>query len=194
MAMDESTPLPPKLTGHLERVQRSVDHMTQLVDDLLALAHVGGAALERTDVDLSAMAAEIMTDLRRLSPGREATVDIAPGLACRADAGLMRSVMENLLGNAWKYSSRVAHAHITVGASELEGRPAFFVRDNGAGFDAADAGRLFRPFERLHKASEFTGTGVGLAVVQRIIERHGGQVEAQAEAGKGATFTFDVGG
>jgi signal transduction histidine kinase len=194
MAMDESTPLPPKLTGHLERVQRSVDHMTQLVDDLLALAHVGGAALERTDVDLSAMAAEITTDLRRLSPGREATVDIAPGLACRADAGLMRSVMENLLGNAWKYSSRVAHAHITVGASELEGRPAFFVRDNGAGFDAADAGRLFRPFERLHKASEFTGTGVGLAVVQRIIERHGGQVEAQAEAGKGATFTFDVGG
>jgi PAS domain S-box-containing protein len=194
MAMDESTPLPPKLTGHLERVQRSVDHMTQLVDDLLALAHVGGAALERTDVDLSAMAAEIMTDLRRLSPGREATVDIAPGLACRADAGLMRSVMENLLGNAWKYSSRVAHARIAVGASELEGRPAFFVRDNGAGFDAADAGRLFRPFERLHKASEFTGTGVGLAVVQRIIERHGGQVEAQAEAGKGATFTFDVGG
>ncbi|MGN6112502.1 MAG: sensor histidine kinase [Luteimonas sp.] len=194
MAMDDSAPLPPKLTGHLERVQRSVDHMTQLVNALLALAHVGGAALERTDVDLSAMAAEIMADLRRLSPEREATVDIAPGLACRADAGLMRSVMENLLGNAWKYSSRVPHARIAVGSALLDGRPAFFVSDNGAGFDPADAGRLFRPFERLHKASEFSGTGVGLAVVQRIIERHGGQVEAQAEPGKGATFTFDVGG
>lgn len=195
MAMDKAEPpLPPRFAGHLDRVQRSVEHMTQLVNDLLALAHVGGAALERTDVDLSAMAAEIMADLRRLSPGREATAEIADGLHCRADRGLLRSVMENLLGNAWKYSSRVARAHITVGATSQDGRARFFVRDNGAGFDAADATRLFRPFERLHKASEFTGTGVGLAVVQRIIERHGGQIEAQGEPGKGATFTFDVGG
>lgn len=194
MAMDKSEPLPPRFAGHLERVKRSADHMTQLVNDLLALAHVGGAAIERTDVDLSAMAAEIMANLRRLAPGREATIDIAPGLACRADAGLMRSVMENLLGNAWKYSSRVAHAHIAMGSTLLDGRPAFFVRDNGAGFEPSEATRLFRPFERLHKASEFTGTGVGLAVVQRIMERHGGQIQAQGEPGKGATFTFDVGG
>jgi PAS domain S-box-containing protein len=194
MAMDTSVPLPPKFSAHLGRVQRSVDQMTQLVNDLLALAHVGGVALERTDVDLSAMAAEIMADLRRLAPEREATVDIAPGLACRADRGLLRSVMENLLGNAWKYSSRVAHAHIAVGATTADGRTRFFVRDNGAGFEPADASRLFRPFERLHKASEFSGTGVGLAVVQRIIERHGGQIEAQGEPGKGATLTFDVGG
>jgi PAS domain S-box-containing protein len=194
MAMDTSVPLPPKFSEHLGRLQRSVDHMTQLVNDLLALAHVGGAALERTDVDLSALSAEIMADLRRLAPEREATVDIAPGLACRADRGLLRSVMENLLGNAWKYSSRVAHAHIAVGATTVDGHTRFFVRDNGAGFEPADATRLFRPFERLHKASEFTGTGVGLAVVQRIIERHGGQIEAQAESGKGATFTFDLGG
>jgi signal transduction histidine kinase len=194
MAMDTSVPLPPKFSEHLARLQRSVDHMTQLVNDLLALAHVGGAALERTDVDLSALSAEIMADLRRLAPEREATVDIAPGLACRADRGLLRSVMENLLGNAWKYSSRVAHAHIAVGATTVDGRTRFYVRDNGAGFESAEAGRLFRPFERLHKASEFTGTGVGLAVVQRIIERHGGQIEAQGEPGKGATFTFDVGG
>jgi signal transduction histidine kinase len=194
MAMDESEPLPPKLADHLGRVQRSVDHMTQLVNDLLALAHVGGAALERTDVDLSAMATEIMADLRRLAPEREATINIAPGLTCRADAGLMRSVMENLLGNAWKYSSRVAHTYITVGSTLLDGRPAFFVRDNGAGFEPSEASRLFRPFERLHKASEFTGTGVGLAVVQRIMERHGGQILAQGEPGKGAVFTFDVGG
>lgn len=194
MAMDTSVPLPPKFGEHLSRLQRSVDHMTQLVNDLLALAHVGGAALERTDVDLSALSAEIMADLRRLAPEREATVDIAPGLSCRADRGLLRSVMENLLGNAWKYSSRVAHAHIAVGATTVDGRTRFYVRDNGAGFAPADASRLFRPFERLHKASEFSGTGVGLAVVQRIIERHGGQIEAQGEPGKGATFTFDLGG
>jgi PAS domain S-box-containing protein len=194
MAMDKSEPLPPRFAGHLERVQRSADHMTQLVSDLLALAHVGGAAIERTDVDLSAMAAEIMADLRRLAPEREATIGIAPGLVCRADAGLMRSVMENLLGNAWKYSSRVAHTHIAVGRTLLDGRPAFFVSDNGAGFEPSEATRLFRPFERLHKASEFTGTGVGLAVVQRIMERHGGQIQAQGEPGKGAVFTFDVGG
>jgi PAS domain S-box-containing protein len=194
MAMDTSVPLPPKFGEHLARLQRSVDHMTQLVNDLLALAHVGGAALERTDVDVSAMAAEIMADLRRLSPERQATVDIAPGLGCRADSGLLRSVMENLLGNAWKYSSRVAHAHIVVGAKTVDGRTRFFVRDNGAGFEPADASRLFQPFERLHKASEFAGTGVGLAVVQRIIERHGGQLQAEGEPGKGATFTFDVGG
>ncbi|MCJ0824508.1 ATP-binding protein [Luteimonas sp. 50] len=193
MAMDKSAPLPPQFSGHLERLQRSVGHMTELVNDLLALAHVGGAALERTEVDLSAMAAEIMADLRRLAPEREATVDIAPGLACRADRGLLRSVLENLLGNAWKYSSRVAHARIEVGANTVDGRTRFFVRDNGAGFESADASRLFRPFERLHKASEFTGTGVGLAVVQRIIERHGGQIEAEGEPGRGAVFTFDVG-
>lgn len=193
MAMDKSAPLPPQFSGHLERLQRSVGHMTELVNDLLALAHVGGAALERTEVDLSAMAAEIMADLRRLAPEREATVDIAPGLACRADRGLLRSVLENLLGNAWKYSSRVAHAQIEVGANTVDGRTRFFVRDNGAGFEPADASRLFRPFERLHKASEFTGTGVGLAVVQRIIERHGGQIEAEGEPGRGAVFTFDVG-
>jgi PAS domain S-box-containing protein len=194
MAMDESEPLPPRFAGHMERVQRSVEHMTQLVNDLLALAHVGGAAIERTDVDLSAMATEIIADLRRLAPEREATIDIAPGLMCRADAGLMRSVMENLLGNAWKYSSRVAHTHIAVGSTSLDGRMAFFVRDDGAGFEPSETTRLFRPFERLHKASEFTGTGVGLAAVQRIIERHGGQIQAQGEPGKGATFTFDVGG
>ena len=127
IAMDKSEPLPPKFADHLDRVQRSVDYMTQLVNDLLALAHVGGAAIERTDVDLSTMAAEVMADLRRLAPEREATIDIAPALACRADPGLMRSALENLLGNAWKYSSRVAHSHIVVGSALLDGRPAFFV-------------------------------------------------------------------
>lgn len=194
MAMDTGTPLPPRFDEHLARMRRSADHMTQLVNDLLSLAHVGNAALERSAVDLSALAAEIIADLRRLSPERQATVDIQPGLQCHADPGLMRSVMENLLGNAWKYSSRVEHARIEVGSNLDEGRTRFYVRDNGAGFDATDASRLFKPFERLHKASEFAGTGVGLAVVQRIIERHEGRIHAHGEPGKGALFSFDVGG
>jgi len=193
LAMDTGAPLPPRFDEHLARMRRSAGHMTQLINDLLSLAHVGNAALKRSAVDLSALAAEIIADLRRLSPERQATVDIQPGLHCHADPGLIRSVMENLLGNAWKYSSRVEDASIEVGSSLDAGRTRFFVRDNGAGFDAADAGRLFKPFERLHKASEFAGTGVGLAVVQRIIERHEGRIHAHGELGKGAVFTFDLG-
>ena len=193
LAMDTGAPLPPRFDEHLARIRRSADHMTQLVNDLLSLAHVGNASLERSKVDLSALAAEIIADLRRLSPERQATVEIQPGLHCDADPGLMRSVMDNLLGNAWKYSSRVEHACIEVGSSLDAGRTCFFVRDNGAGFDAADAGRLFKPFERLHKASEFAGTGVGLAVVQRIIERHEGRIHAHGEPGMGAVFSFDLG-
>jgi PAS domain S-box-containing protein len=194
MAREKSEALPARFGEHLARVQRSVTYMTQLVNDLLALAHVANAPLTRTEVDLSALAEEIIANLRRLSPEREATVEIEPGLRCRADPGLLRSVMENLLGNSWKYSSRVAHARIAVGAATSNGRTRFFVRDNGAGFEATDAGRLFKPFERLHDASEFAGTGVGLAIVQRIIERHEGHIHAQGEPGKGALFTFDFGG
>jgi PAS domain S-box-containing protein len=194
MAHDTSEPLPARVAELLPRVQRSIEHMTQLINDLLALAHVGNAPLARTDVDLSALAEETMANLRRLSPDRAATVEIEPGLRCRADPGLLRAVMENLLGNAWKYSSRVARARIAVGRVPGDGRTRFFVRDNGAGFETADPDRLFKPFERLHEASEFAGTGVGLAVVQRIIERHEGNIQAQGEPGKGALFTFDLGG
>jgi PAS domain S-box-containing protein len=193
IAHDTSGPLPARVGELLQRVQRSVVYMTQLVNDLLALATVGSVPLARTEVDLSALASEIMADLRRQSPEREATVDIEPGLRCLADPGLLRAVMENLLDNAWKYSSRVAHARIAVGATPGDGVARFFVRDNGAGFEATDAGRLFKPFERLHKASEFAGTGVGLAVVQRIIERHEGTISAQSQPGQGALFTFDLG-
>jgi len=193
MARDTSEPLPARVAELLPRVQRAVTHMTQLVNDLLALAHVAHAPLARTEIDLSALAEEITADLRRLSPGREATVEIEPGLRCLADPGLLRSVMENLLGNAWKYSSRVAHARIAVGGVPGDDRMRFFVRDNGAGFESADPDRLFKPFERLHEASEFAGTGVGLAIVQRIIERHEGHIHAQGEPGKGALFTFDLG-
>jgi PAS domain S-box-containing protein len=193
IAREAGDALSPRIGEPLTRVQRSITHMTQLVNDLLVLAQVGSAPLVRSEVDLSALAEEVVANLRHLFPEREATVEIEPGLRCRADPVLLRSAMENLLGNAWKYSSRVAHARIAVGGKLVDDRQQFFVRDNGAGFETAEAGRLFKPFERLHKASEFAGTGVGLAVVQRIIERHGGHIEAQGKPGLGATFTFDLG-
>jgi PAS domain S-box-containing protein len=185
--------LPPRVGEVLARVQRSVAYMTQLVTDLLALAQVGSAPLMRSEVDLTALAAEILGNMRRLSPEREALVEIAPGLLCRADPVLLRSAMENLLGNAWKYSEKVVPACIDVGGVEVDGRTHFFVRDNGAGFDAPDASEVFKPFKRFHKASEFAGTGVGLAIVQRIIERHEGEIQAQGAPGQGATFTFHLG-
>ena len=185
--------LSPGVHDTLARVQRSVRYMTELVNDLLTLAHVGNAPLARTEVDLSALSEEIVANLRRMSPDRAATVSIAPALRCSADAALVRSAMENLLGNAWKYSSRVPHTRITVGGEPLDGRTRFFVKDNGAGFEMKDASRLFAAFERLHTASEFEGTGIGLAAVHRIIERHGGRIWAESEPGQGATFTFELG-
>ena len=163
------------LSGASSQRRRSVSYMTQLVNDLLALAQVGNAPLERADVDLSQLCEEIVANLRLASPERQVTVEVAPGLRCNVDASLMRAAMENLIGNAWKYSARVAHARIEIGTMAVDGRDVFFVRDNGAGFDMTQAHRLFAPFQRLHAPNEFDGTGVGLTAVQRIIERHGGQ-------------------
>lgn len=186
--------LPPSATKNVERIQRAVTQMTRLVNDLLTLAHVGNSPLEVTSVDLSALAEDVVAHLRRSHDAMSSTiVSIEPGLTCRADPSLLRTVMENLLGNAWKYSSRAAEPRIEVGATEHQGRPAFFVRDNGAGFDMKDVDRLFAPFERLHKASEFEGTGVGLAAVHRIVERHGGGITAVGAPNEGATFTFSLG-
>lgn len=184
-------PLPPRVMENLERIERSTVFMTELVTDLLKLAQVGHATLERADLDLSAMSEEVLANLERTRQGREVIVSVEPGLRCFADPALMRAVLENLLGNAWKYSSRVPVARIEVGAGK-PGGGSFFIRDNGAGFDMKDARRLFAPFERLHKSSEFEGTGVGLAAVHRIIERHGGRIWAESEPGKGATFFVEV--
>ena len=184
--------LPRPVVDGLGRIQRSVSYMTALVNDLLTLAHVGNAPLERAEIDLSQLCEEIASNLRLASPGRNAKVEVAPDLRCIADASLMRAAMENLIGNAWKYSARVSHARIEIGRTSVDGRDVFFVRDNGAGFDMQQAHRLFSPFERLHGANEFEGTGVGLAAVLRIIERHGGRIWAQSATGQGATFFFEV--
>lgn len=184
--------LPPRVAENLDRIQRSVTYMTELVGDLLALAQVGSAPLARAEIDLTQMSEDVVSNLKLGSPGRDATVAVAPGLRCTADPRLMRAAMENLIGNAWKYSSRVASAKIEIGKMAVEGREAFFVKDNGAGFDMKEAHRLFAPFERLHKAADFEGTGVGLAAVQRIMDRHGGRIWAESEPDRGATFYFEL--
>jgi light-regulated signal transduction histidine kinase (bacteriophytochrome) len=138
------------------------------------------------------MAREVIDDLRRQEPARTVEVDIAPGLSANADPRLMRIVLENLLRNAWKFSARVEKAQIGFSMVERDGRRVFQVRDNGAGFDMAHAAKLFGPFERLHRQDEFAGTGIGLAIVQRIVRRHGGSVWAEAAVGRGASFFFTL--
>ena len=177
---------------YLQRVRAGAQRMAALIDDLLALSRIARAELERQSIDLSEMASSVANDLSRQDPARDVVFVIAPGLEAQADAQLMRTVLENLLGNAWKFTSGRSHARIEFGRTQANGASAFFVRDNGAGFDPAYAGRLFGAFQRLHAAAEFPGTGVGLASVQRVIYRHGGRVWAKSAVNQGATFFFTL--
>lgn len=186
---------------YLKRIGQSISRMDGLIEDLLQLAQVSRSPLERVTVDLSAIALEILEGLQQAEPERQVEVQIAPGLRVEGDAGLLRNVLENLLGNAWKYSQRRALATIELGcqpvppgSSDLDRPPApvFYVRDNGAGFDMAIADKLFSPFQRLHSAEDFPGTGIGLATVQRILARHGGRTWAEAAPDRGACFYFSL--
>jgi signal transduction histidine kinase len=179
--------------GHVARVQAATQRMGQLIDDLLRLSRVTRSEMRRESVDLSALAAEVVADLRRRDPARRVDVRITPNLTVRGDRALLALVMENLIRNAWKFTSRGERATIEVGAGSLDGRHATFVRDDGAGFDMTYADKLFAPFQRLHSAAEFEGTGIGLAIVQRVVQRHGGAVRAEGAVGRGATFTFTLG-
>ena len=178
---------------HLGRIRKAAQRMGLLIDDIIDLARLSQSEMNVRDVDLSALAAEIAAELASAQPDREVKLRIAPGLAARGDRSLLRIFMQNLLENAWKYTSKRADAEVEFGCVQLpSGEAAYFVRDNGAGFDMAFADRLFRPFTRLHRVEDFTGTGIGLATVARIAERHGGRVWAEAEKGKGATFYFTL--
>jgi light-regulated signal transduction histidine kinase (bacteriophytochrome) len=143
-------------------------------------------------VALSALAEEIIAEMRRLEPQRQVEVDIQPGLAVNGDSNLLRLVLENLLSNAWKFTSRCEQAVIEFGRQGMDGQAAFYVSDNGIGFDMRFANQLFRDFQRLHSADEFPGSGVGLANVKRIIQRHGGRVWAVGRTGEGATIYFTL--
>ena len=176
----------------LQTVQRQARNMAGLIDDLLNLARSTTVGLERKRVDLTAMARSIAEDVSVAEPERKVDFKIAEGAVANADQGLIYVVMDNLIRNAWKYTSRRKHAAIEFGWIPQKGKKVFFVRDDGAGFDPKKADRLFRPFQRLHAASEFPGTGIGLATVQRIIARHGGSVWAEGTVERGATFYFTV--
>jgi signal transduction histidine kinase len=178
--------------GHLRRVLVATSQMSDLIDALLALSRISRAHLVRSDVDLSAAADEVFRELRGREPERLVDVVIETDLRIHADPKLMRILLDNLLGNAWKFTARRDRARIAVG-STAEGRErCYFVRDDGAGFDMAHAAQLFAPFQRLHSDAEFKGTGIGLATVHRIIERHGGRIWAEGTVGAGATFYFTL--
>jgi PAS domain S-box-containing protein len=179
---------------YLGRIRASAQRMARLIDDLLNLSRLGRAKLTRVPIDLAVIARKIAQELRRVEPNREVELVIAPAMEVHADAALMRVVLDNLIGNAWKYTSRHATARIEVGVTTVRGVPTFFVRDDGAGFDMRYVSKLFGAFQRLHAAEKFTGTGIGLATVQRIIHRHGGEVSAHGALEQGATFTFTLGG
>jgi two-component system, NtrC family, sensor kinase len=177
---------------YLQRIVVSAARMRELIDDLLQLSRVGRADLSRGRVNLSDIARQVLAELRRGDPERQVVEQVQDGLTTDADSHLLRVAMENLLGNAWKFTAKVQHAEIHVGATESERGPSFFVRDNGAGFNPDYTNRLFRPFQRLHRERDFPGTGIGLATVYRVIDRHGGRVWAEGAVGRGATFFFTI--
>jgi light-regulated signal transduction histidine kinase (bacteriophytochrome) len=174
-------------------VRDAARDMTQLIDALLALSRTARGELHRGDVDFSDLARNVVARLKEEHPDRRVQISIEPGLTARCDARLLAIVLENLIGNAWKFTAKRTGAHIEIGRVDDDGHPAWFVRDNGAGFDMAHADKLFGVFQRLHSAGEFEGTGIGLATVRRVIHRHRGQIRAESTVGQGATFFFTLG-
>jgi PAS domain S-box-containing protein len=193
LAEDAGTLLPAEAARHLDRIRAATQRMGTLVDDLLRLSKASRGELKRETIDVSDLAHRIATELGRQEPTRPVTFDIAPALVAQGDARLLRVALENLLDNAWKFTRHRTNARIEVGrTSPDEATAAFFVRDNGAGFDPTYAEKLFGPFQRLHTASEFPGNGIGLATVRRIVHRHGGRVWAEGEPDRGACFYFTL--
>jgi two-component system sensor histidine kinase/response regulator len=176
----------------LVRVREASQQMMQLIDDVLYLSRVTRTELREQEVDLSALLELLLDRMREAEPARAVEVKVRPGVVVRGDGQLLRIALENLLANAWKFTVNVAAPRVEFGTMQVGGEAAYFVRDNGAGFDMAYVDRLFAPFQRLHRSSEFPGTGIGLATVQRIIHRHGGRVWAEGLVGQGATFYFTI--
>ena len=184
--------IPPEGQRFLERVRSSTHRMAELIDDLLKLSQVTRAQIHFRNVDLTRLAETILSELQRTHPERSVEYNVLPNLAARGDPRLLQVVLENLLSNAWKYTSKREQAEIEFGAIQEDDQTIFYVRDNGAGFDMAYASKLFGAFQRLHTITEFPGTGIGLATVQRILHRHGGYVWAEAVVNEGATFFFTL--
>ena len=189
---DFGSSLDPEAIRYLHHIRDASEHMGELIDDLLKLSRITRAELRREDVDVSALAELVVGRLREADPDRDVAVRVEPGLRTAADPKLLEIVLTNLIGNAWKFTRKSEGPRIDVGYDAASRPAAFFVRDNGAGFDPRYAEKLFGVFQRLHSTQEFEGTGIGLATVRRIVLRHGGDVWAEGAVGKGATFHFTL--
>jgi len=185
---DHGARLDPDARRHLERVKVNAHRMGLLIDDLLALSRIGRAAIQKQNVDLTAMATAVAQDAIAAS-GRDITLSVAPLPPCFGEPSLLNQVFVNLVSNAVKFTANVPGAAITIGC-RINGETVYFVRDNGVGFDERYAEKLFGVFQRLHRAADFEGTGVGLAIVERVITRHGGRISVTSAPGKGSCFTM----
>ncbi|HEX8343673.1 MAG TPA: ATP-binding protein, partial [Actinoplanes sp.] len=180
--------------SYLARIEANATRMARMIDDLLDLSRATRVELHREDVDISAVARDVIGELRDADPDRDVEVAVAPSLTASADPHLIRLVLHNLLSNAWKFTARRSPAVIRVDALVRHDASVFMVSDNGAGFDMRYVAKLFDPFQRLHSANDFEGTGIGLAIVHRIVSRHGGRIWAESEPGQGTTFFFTLTG
>jgi two-component system NtrC family sensor kinase len=181
-----------KALNYLHRIRAAAQRMAALIDDMLLLSRISRAEVNRERVDVSSLAKVVADELKHQNPERIVEVQIEPGIAVYADPGLLRVLLDNLLGNAWKFTARAVDASIELSTQTQDGDTVFFVKDNGAGFDMAHAAALFQPFQRLHDAAEFPGTGIGLATVRRVVDHHGGRIWAEGKPGVGATVFFTI--
>jgi two-component system, sensor histidine kinase and response regulator len=179
-----------KAKEYLQRMRQASDRMTSVFDGLQLLFRLSSGEIRREQVDVSGLTAEVVRELTATSPGRKVDVDIASGITVSGDKRLIRILLTNLIGNAWKFTSGKVDARIAVGVEIVDGESRIFVKDNGAGFDMIDSHRLFGAFQRLHSQSDFPGAGIGLASARRIVNRHGGRIWAEGALGEGATFYF----
>jgi signal transduction histidine kinase len=184
--------IPPEVKKYLQGIRTASGKMNLMIKSLLDFSRAGRVALDCREVDLSTTARDIIANLREQQPDRTVTVDIEGGMVVYGDHTLLVMALQNLMDNAWKYTGRTSHAQIAFRMNDEAGHTTFSISDNGAGFDAAGAENLFRPFTRYHTESEFPGTGIGLATVHRIIERHGGRLRVESRRGKGATVSFTL--
>lgn len=189
---DYQTEINGEVNNYLVRINRASKKMSQLVKALLGLSRASRYEVNKEEIDLSAMVKQIRDDLTELHPEHQAKISIEANMMVYADASLLGIVMNNLLSNAWKFTSKNPAAEIKVGTTTINGEPAFYVQDNGVGFDEQDADKLFLTFQRMHGGDEFQGSGIGLATVKRIIQRHAGRVWAESKPGEGATFYFSL--
>ncbi len=177
---------------YLDRVCLASQRMSELIDDLLKLSRITRQEMHREKIDLSALSTSFLAMMQEKEPDRQVRCIIAPGMVVKGDASLLRIALENLLGNAWKFTNKLEQGQIEFGVTKQDGNPVYYISDNGAGFDMTYADKLFKPFQRLHEQDEFAGTGIGLSIVARILKRHGGTIWANGVIGQGAIFYFTM--